>query len=95
MEKENEHLTRGGFTARIDQPWAFKSQFLPTANGVNPSEGKFLGAMTHLKTGVVEFSYLLDRSGQTWCHLWLSSLIIDERGEQMHVHPLRLDMHIN
>jgi hypothetical protein len=32
--------------------------------GVNLSMGKFLGAMTRLKTSVVEFSYLLDQSGQ-------------------------------
>jgi hypothetical protein len=95
MEKENEHLTRGGFVAWIGQPRAFESQFLLMAKGANPPEGKFLGAVTCLETSVMEFSYLLDQSGQAWCHLWLSPLIIDEWWEQMPVHPLRLDVHIN
>jgi hypothetical protein len=65
------------------------------AKEANPLMGEFLGAMTHPKTGVVEFSYPLDQSGQMWCHLQLSPLIVNERWEQMHVRPLRLDMHIN
>jgi hypothetical protein len=65
------------------------------AKGANLSVGKVLGAMTRLKTGVVEFSYSLDQSGQARCHLWLSPLIIDEWWEQMHVRPLWLDKHID
>jgi hypothetical protein len=39
------------------------------AKGENPAMGKFLDAMTRLKTGIMEFSYPLDQSGQAWCHL--------------------------
>jgi hypothetical protein len=63
--------------------------------GVNLPTGDFLGAMTRPKTDVTEFSYPLDQSDQAWRHLWLSTLIIDEHWEEMHVHPLRLDMHID
>jgi hypothetical protein len=63
--------------------------------GVNPPMGKFIDAMTCPKIDVVEFSYLLDHSSQARCHLRLSPLIIDERWEQMPVHALRLNMHID
>jgi hypothetical protein len=96
VEVKIEHFTNSRFVARIDKPWAVIGQFLATAKGVNPSKGKFLTAMTHPKTGGVEFSYPLDQSGQTWCHLRFSSLLIDKRGGvQLPVCPLRLNMHIN
>jgi hypothetical protein len=62
IEKNNEYHTRSRFAARIGSPWEFKSQFLLMAKGVNPPMGKFLDAMTCSKTGVAEFSYLLDQS---------------------------------
>jgi hypothetical protein len=65
------------------------------AKGANPPKGKFLCIMTRPETGVTEFSYPFDQSGQARCHLWLSLLIVDEQWEQMHVHPLRPDMHID
>jgi hypothetical protein len=78
IERENEYLIRSGFIAWIGQPRAFESQFLPTDKGANPLKGKFLGAMTRLKTGVTEFSYPINQSGHLRCHLWLSPLIVDE-----------------
>jgi hypothetical protein len=57
--------------------------------------GKFLSAMTRLKTDVAEFSYPLDQRGQAWCHLRLFSLIVDERWKKMLVHPWQLNMHID
>jgi hypothetical protein len=95
IKRGDEHLTRSGFAARIGQPRAFESQFLPTAKGVNSPEGKFLDALTRPETSVAKLSYPLNQIDQARCHLRLSPLIIDERWEQMHVRPLRLDMHIN
>jgi hypothetical protein len=95
IERENEYLIRSRFTARMDQPQAFESQFLTTSKGANLTMGKFLITMTRLEIGVMEFSYPPDQSGQVPCHLQLSPLIIEERWEQMPVQPLRLDMHID
>jgi hypothetical protein len=67
----------------------------PDGQGANPPKGKFLNVVTRPKTGGKEFSYLLDQSGQARCHLWFSLLLIDKWGVQLHVRPLRLDMHIN
>jgi hypothetical protein len=55
--------------------------------GVNPPKGKFLGTMTRPETDVVVFSYPLNQSDQVQCQLRLSRLIVNERWEQMHVHP--------
>jgi hypothetical protein len=51
--------------------------------------------VTCLKTGVLEFSNPLDQSGHAWCHVLLSPLLINERGVQLPVRPLRPDMHID
>jgi hypothetical protein len=50
------------------------------AERVNPSKSEFFSVMACLKIGVTEFSHLL---------------VIDERWEQMSIHPLRGNMHIN
>jgi hypothetical protein len=65
------------------------------AKGANRSKSEFLGVVTRLKTVGVKFSYPLDQSGQTPCHLQFPSLLIDKWGVQLPVHPLRLNMHID
>jgi hypothetical protein len=70
-------------------------QSLPMAKGANPLKGKFLDTVTRSKTSGTEFNYSLDQSGQEWCHLRFSPLLIDKQGVQLHARPLRLDMHIN
>jgi hypothetical protein len=63
--------------------------------GANPPKSKVFRAVAHLKTGVTELNHPLDQSDQTWCHLRLSPFVVDEWREQMSVHPLRINMHIN
>jgi hypothetical protein len=86
-----EHVTSSRFVAQIGKLRAVVGQFLPLAKRANPSKCKFLDAVTRPKIGGAEFSYLLDQSGQTRCHLWFPSLIIDKWG-YVHIdqEPLRL-----
>jgi hypothetical protein len=95
VEVKIEHLTSNWFTAWIRKPRVVVGQFLPTAEGANPSMGKFLDAVTHPKIDGAEFGYPLYQSDQARCHIRFPSLLIDKRGVQLLVHPLRLDMHIN
>jgi hypothetical protein len=62
---------------------------------VNLPKGKFLDTVIRPKTSGTEFSYPLDQSDQTRCHLRFPVLLMDKRGVQLLVHPLRLDIHIN
>jgi hypothetical protein len=94
VEVKIEHLTSSRFMAWIGKPRAVVGQFLLMAKGADPSKGKFLDTVTHPKTGGKEFSYPLDQSGQAWCHLRFSPLLIDKWGVQLPVCPLRVDMHI-
>jgi hypothetical protein len=95
LEVEIEHLTSSRFMPWIGKPQAVVSQSLPPDKGVNPPKSEFLGAVTHPKTGGVELSYPLDQSDHAQYHLWFPSLLIGEQGVQLHVHPLRLNMHID
>jgi hypothetical protein len=62
---------------------------------VNPSKSKFFGAVAYLKTGLVEFSHPLDQHCQLRCHFRFSLLIFNLQREQMLVHPMGEDVHIN
>jgi hypothetical protein len=94
-EMEIEHLTSSRSATRIGMPQAVVSQSLSPAKGVNLPKSEFLSVVTRPKTDGVELNYPLDQSGQAWCHLRFPSLLIDERGVQLPVRPLRLNMHIN
>jgi hypothetical protein len=62
---------------------------------VDPPKNKFFSAVACPKTDVMELSHPLDQSGQARCHLWLPPLVVNERREQMSVHPLRVNVHMN
>jgi hypothetical protein len=94
-EGKIEHLTSNRLAPWIGKPRAVISQSLPPAKGVNPLKSEFLNAVTRPKTDGTELSYPLDQSNQMWCHLRVPSFLIDERGVQLHVSPLRLNMHID
>jgi hypothetical protein len=47
--------------------------------GVSSLKGEFFSAVASLNPGLTEFSHPLDQSDQARCHLWLSSLVINER----------------
>jgi hypothetical protein len=57
--------------------------------------GKFLDAVERLNIGFVELSHSPDQSSQVRCHRWLYLFLVVVRREQMHVQPLRLDVHID
>jgi hypothetical protein len=63
--------------------------------GVNPPKSKLFGIVACPKTGVAELSHPLDQSSQARCYLQLSPLLVNVWQEQMPIHPLRLDVHIN
>jgi hypothetical protein len=88
-------LTNSRVTAHIIEPRALICQHIPTSKGANPSKSKLFDAVACPKTSIAEFSHPLDQSGQERCHLWLSPLVIDKWWEQMSIHPLRGNMHIN
>jgi hypothetical protein len=90
-----EDLTSSRFPAWIYKSWALVCQLIPETKRENPLMSKLFSAMACPKTSIVELSHLLDQSGQARCHLRLSSLVVDERWEQMSVHPLRINMYIN
>jgi hypothetical protein len=62
---------------------------------VNSLKGEFLGAVTCLKLVLTEFSHPLDQSGQARRHRQFTPFVFDERGKQMLVYPLQLNMHIH
>jgi hypothetical protein len=94
-EVKIEHLTSSRFVAWISKPRAVISQSISLAKGVNSLNSEFLGAVTRSKTGGAELSNLLDQSGQARSHLQFPSLLIDEQGVQLPIHPMRLNMQID
>jgi hypothetical protein len=65
------------------------------AEGVNSLKGEFLGVVTGLKPGLVEFGHPLDQSGQARHHRRLTPFVFYKLGKQKLVHPLRLNVHIH
>jgi hypothetical protein len=62
---------------------------------VNSLKTKFFSAVARLESSLVEFGHPRDQHSQTSCHLCFAPLVLDLRGEQKFVHPLRLDVHIH
>jgi hypothetical protein len=65
------------------------------AKRANTPKSKLFGAVACLKTDVAEFSHPFDQSGQAWCNLRLSPLVVNKQWKKMFVHPLRRNMHVN
>jgi hypothetical protein len=88
-------LTSSRLAAWIVEPRAFICQLIPAIEKANSSKSKFFDPVACPKTGVTKFSHPFDQSGQAWCHLQLSPLVINERRKQMSVCLLRGNTHIN
>jgi hypothetical protein len=56
----------------------------PSGRGGNSPKRKLFSAVARPKTGVTEFSHPLNQSSQARCQLWLFSLLVNPRREQMH-----------
>jgi hypothetical protein len=63
-KKRAQDLTSWWVTVCIGKPWALEGQFLWAAKRENPPMGKLFGAVTHLESGLPEFSHLLDQCGR-------------------------------
>jgi hypothetical protein len=94
MNKDKD-LTDSRIMGRIIKMWTLICQLFLATERANSPKSKFFDAVACPNTGVVEFSHLPDQSSQAWCHLRLSLLVVNERWEQMPIHPLRGNVDIN
>jgi hypothetical protein len=58
-------------------------------------KSKLFNAVARPKTNVMEFNHPLNQSSQARCQFQIFSLLVNQRREQMPIHPLRGNVHIN